>query len=161
LLEKSYTAGMIDLGTNSPLLMLDNMLMFGKLYSKGFNTAKKAAGNTRKTIRKEAIQSVNEALGSSSPEIIENTLKRNGRYIWDEITKGSTYTKGFGNFFREGNEELAQAFFSEFSGNIVSPDSPDAYYKALTDPKALDETKSFLTSLTEGLANSYGSLERW
>jgi hypothetical protein len=44
---------------------------------------------------------------------------------------------------------------------MVSPDSPDAYYKALTDPKALDETKSFLTSLTEGFANSYGSLERW
>ena len=93
LLEKSYAAGMIDLGTNIPLLMLDNMFMFGKLYSKGFNTAKKAAGNTRKTIRKEALQSVNEALGSNSPEIIENTIKRNGRYVWDEITKGSTYKR--------------------------------------------------------------------
>ena len=55
---------------------------------------------------------------------------------------------------------MAQAFIADTAGNYQSPDSPDAYYEALTNPEAQIKTKDFLTSVTEGFMNTYGNIDR-
>lgn len=161
--ENSDLVGLIDLGINVPILTLDNMLMFGKAYSRGFNNANKAV-NSRRTFGqwfRNLQGKASENLGVLENEIAQNVEKTAAGYGWNTITKGQAALKGVGHFLREGNEEMAQAYASEFASALYQPDSPDAYYQALYDPNALDNTKSFYQSAVQGFSNSYGNLDRW
>ena len=133
--DRANAMGLTTLIGNSVLLSLNNFDTFGKLYARGFKNAETIANDR---IKKEA-----------------------GKYIFDKVTKKEAIARGIRHGLVEGNEEMSQAFISETAGQRQSPDSPDAYYEALLDPNAEIETKSFLKSVTEGFANTYGNGDRW
>lgn len=133
--DRANAMGLTTLIGNSVLLSLNNFDTFGKLYARGFKNAETIANDR---IKKEA-----------------------GKYLFDKITTKEAIAKGIKHGLVEGNEEMSQAFISEVAGLRQSPDSPDAYYEALLDPNAEIETNSFLKSVTEGFANTYGNKDRW
>jgi len=56
---------------------------------------------------------------------------------------------------------MSQMWISEGAGIAYQYDSPDAYYKALTDPNAEKQTKGFVKGITEGFMNSYGDFSKY
>lgn len=148
--DRADRMGLTTLIGNTVLLSLDNYAQFGKLYARGFKNAKGLRSGITKAAEEQAIE-----------EAGKNVIKQEGKYAWKDITKKQAFMKGVKNGLLEGNEELAQAFIAETAGNMQSPDSPDAYYDALTDHNAQIQTKDFLTSVTEGFVNTYGNSDRW
>jgi hypothetical protein len=56
---------------------------------------------------------------------------------------------------------MNQAWISETMGNYKSPDSPDAYYRAIIDEDANIQTSNFLEAASKGFINTYGNGQRW
>lgn len=148
--EKADAVGLTTFIGNTILLSLDNYAQFGKLYARGFKNARGLSSGISKAAEEMAAE-----------EAGKNVVKQGGKYAWKDITKKQALMKGLKNGLLEGNEEMAQAFIAETAGNMQSPDSPDAYYEALTDQNAQLKTKDFLTSITEGFVNTYGNGDRW
>ena len=148
--QKADAAGLTTLIGNTILLTLNDFAMYGKLYARSMKGSGKLGNNLTQT----AEDMANEEAG-------KNIAREGGKYIWQDITKGEAVAKGLKNGLIEGNEELAQAFISEYAGNRQSYDSPDAYYQALTDKNAQLKTKDFLSSVTEAFTNTYGNGDRW
>ena len=146
-LERAHTMGLTTLIGNTILLSIDNLWQFGKLYGRGFNNAKGLANRIERGAAREGVE-----------DVVENGAKR---YVAKTTNRGMKVARGLSNGLVEGNEEMAQAFIADYAGNMQSYDSPDAYYEALTDPNAQLKTKDFLTSATEGFANTYGNGDRW
>ena len=148
--ERADAMGLTTLIGNTVLLSLDNYAQFGKLYARGFKNARGLSSGITKAAEEMAAE-----------EAGKNVIKQGGKYAWKDITKKQALMKGLKNGLLEGNEEMAQAFIAETAGNMQSYDSPDAYYQALTDPNAQLQTKDFITSVTQGFANTYGNGDRW
>lgn len=148
--NKAEAAGLTTFLGNSVLLTMNDYAMFGKLYARGFKNSKGLASSVSKAAEEMAAEKAGE-----------NVIKQGTKYAWNEITKKKAIARGLKNGLLEGNEEMAQAFISDFAGNLESYDSPDAYYTALIDPKAELETKDTLTALAEGFNNTYGNGDRW
>jgi len=73
-----------------------------------------------------------------------------------------SFGKGVMTGLREGNEEMAQAWASEFAGNwSFYEDSPDTYYRAMSNPKALNNTMSSWEAASKAFVNTYGNLDRY
>jgi hypothetical protein len=70
-------------------------------------------------------------------------------------------SKGLGIFAMEGSEEVNQAGFESLGANLYTPDSPDAYYQALTNDNYEAKTKDFMTSLTQAVKDSWGKGETY
>jgi purine nucleoside permease len=103
---------------NTVLLSYTNFKTFGKMYSQGAkNAARVAAGQSKRDLTKRV------------------TLQE-GKYAFEDITKKEAVLKGLQTGAREGLEEMNQAWISETMGNYKSPDSPDAYYRAMLDEDA-------------------------
>jgi hypothetical protein len=130
LIENSYKKQMEDLNdraaamgngillANTVLLSYTNFKTFGKMYSQGAkNAARVAAGQSKRDLAKRV------------------TLQE-GKYAFEDITKKEAVLKGLQTGAREGLEEMNQAWISETMGNYKSPDSPDAYYRAMLDEDA-------------------------
>lgn len=148
--KRADAMGLTTFVGNTILLSLDNYAQFGKLYARGFKNARGLSSGISKAAEEMAAE-----------EAGKNIIKQGNKYAWKDITKKQAWMKGLKNGLLEGNEEMAQAFIAETAGNMQSPDSPDAYYKALTDQNAQLKTKDFLTSITEGFVNTYGNGDRW
>lgn len=148
--ERADAMGLTTLIGNTVLLSLDNYAQFGKLYARGFKNARGLSSGITKAAEEMAAE-----------EAGKNVIRQGGKYAWKDITKKQALMKGLKNGLLEGNEEMAQAFIAEAAGNMQSYDSPDAYYQALTDPNAQLQTKDFITSVTQGFANTYGNGDRW
>lgn len=148
--DRANVMGLITLIGNTVLLSLDDYAQFGKLYARGFKNARGLSSGISKAAKEIAAE-----------EAGKNIIKQGSKYAWKDITKKQALMKGLKNGLLEGNEEMAQAFIAETAGNMQSPDSPDAYYEALTDRNAQLKTKDFLTSVTEGFANTYGNGDEW
>ena len=148
--ERADAMGLTTLIGNTVLLSLDNCAQFGKLYARGFKNARGLSSGITKAAKEMAVE-----------EAGKNVIKQGGKYAWKDITKKQALMKGLKNGLLEGNEEMAQAFIAETAGNMQSYDSPDTYYQALTDPNAQLQTKDFITSVTQGFANTYGNGDRW
>lgn len=157
--ERAANAGLITLAGNVPLLTLDNMMFMGRAYARGFKNARDLANGTAKQGTKKGFINAGEDI--LSEEATEGIVKQGAKYAFNTTSKKKAILKGLGISLNEGNEELAQAFVSDFAGNTQSYDSPDAYYLALTDPNAELKTKDMLTSVTEGFMNTYGNGDRW
>lgn len=155
--------GLTDFVTNTVLLAADNYLTYGKLYVRGFNEAKKNAKELGKNVGlKEAREAGSKALANESAEEMGKQITKEGkRYTWADFKTSKPYVEGLRTGLREGNEEMAQAFFGDYSGNRQTYDSPDAYYEAFLDPEAEAKTKDFLTSMSEAFMSSYGNPTRW
>ena len=161
--ENLKKAGLTDFLLNVPILALDNFWTFGRMYAQGFNNAKNVAGkNIKKSFLGRASQAANEAANAAENTLAQNTKKEAGRYAWNEITKKQSLGKGLMTGLREGNEEMAQGWAAEFAGNnAFYSDGPDTYYRAMSDPKALQETMSSWEAASKAFANTYGNLDRY
>lgn len=123
LAENRAHMGNVDLLLNIPLLMASNLAQFRRLYSKGFDTARKTA----------------RIVGDA------------GKYSLKKGMLSPT-AKAVGGALSEGVEEVSQSLVSEISGQAYSADTMD-YYKSRVDPKserkAVDWIKAFGTSLNK------------
>ena len=161
--ENLKKAGLTDFLLNVPILAIDNFWTFGRMYAQGFSNARNVAGkNVKKSFLGRASQAANEAADAAENTLAQNTKKKAGRYAWNEITKKQSLGKGLMTGLREGNEEMAQAWAAEFAGNnAFYSDSPDTYYRAMSNPEALNNTMSSWEAASKAFANTYGNLDRY
>lgn len=161
--ENLKKAGLTDFLLNVPILAIDNFWTFGRMYAQGFSNARNVAGkNVKKSFLGRASQAANEAADAAENTLAQNTKKKAGRYAWNEITKKQSLSKGLMTGLREGNEEMAQAWAAEFAGNnAFYYDGPGTYYRAMSDPKTLQETMSSWEAASKAFANTYGNLDRY
>ena len=161
--ENLKKAGLTDFLLNIPILALDNFWTFGRMYAQGFNNARNVAGkNVKKSFLGRASQAANEAADAAENTLAQNTKKEAGRFTWKEITNKQSLGKGLMIGLREGNEEMAQAWASEFAGNnAFYSDGPDTYYRAMSDPKALQETMDSWEAASKAFANTYGNADKY
>lgn len=161
--ENLKKAGLTDFLLNVPILAIDNFWTFGRMYAQGFNNARNVAGkNVKKSFLGRASQAANEAADAAENTLVQNTKKKAGRYAWNEITKKQSFGKGLMIGLREGNEEMAQGWAAEFAGNnAFYSDGPDTYYRATSDPKALQETMSSWEAASKAFANTYGNFDKY
>ena len=150
-IDNARLAGDIDLLGNTILLSLDNFNTYGRLFARGFKNAEKTAQNSIRTAARHADEKL-------SSRIIRNA---DGSYGFNKYGAKDLAKSGLKTAALEGNEEMAQQFLSNFSGNVRSYDSPDAYYNALTDSNAEQKTMDFTKSLTKAFADSYGDGSQW
>jgi hypothetical protein len=133
----------MDLAFNTAYLPITDYYTYGKLYSRGFKAKKDLAGKIKKSADDIIEQSTKESIFGN--RIIKDA---SGKYISTPISKGKSALKGAKIFGIEGSEEVNQKGFESFSVNYYTPDSPDAYYKALTNDDYEMNTKDFMSSLT-------------
>lgn len=156
--ERKKSMGATIFWGNTVLTSLDNIYSFGKLYKRGFQNAQTIA---KKRATKNALNEGLEQAAREDDEVIGGIVKEGADYNFKKITKKQALGRGLKIGLVEGNEEMAQALISATAGNWETYDSPDAYYRAMNDPQAELKTKDFLTSVTEGFANTYGNGDRW
>lgn len=157
--ENLKKVGLTDFLINVPILAIDNFWTFGRSYAQGFRNARTVAGNN---VKKSVHQAANEAAAAAESSLVQQTKKIGSEYIWNTITNKKVMGKGLLTGLREGNEEMAQALAASFAGNLYSyKDSPDTYYRAMTDPKALQETSDVWSALAKGFAETYGNGDRY
>lgn len=150
-IDNARLAGDIDLLGNTILLSLDNFNTYGRLFARGFKNAEKTAQNSIRTAARHADEKL-------SSRIIRNA---DGSYGFDKYGAKDIAKSGLKTAALEGNEEMAQQFLSNFSGNVRSYDSPDAYYNALLDSNAEQKTMDTTKALAQAFTDSYGDGSQW
>lgn len=158
--NRANAMGLTTLIGNTILLSLDNFDTFGKLYARGYKNARTISkGRVTREAMSEGLEKAGREIAQE--EAGKRITKEAGKYIYDPVSKKRALARGLRHGLVEGNEEMAQAFIAETAGNMQSPDSPDAYYKALLDPTAEIKTRDFIGSVTDGFVNTYGNGDRW
>lgn len=150
-IDNARLAGDIDLLGNTILLSLDNFNTYGRLFARGFRNAEKTAQNSIRTAARHADEKL-------SSRIIRNA---DGSYEFSKYGAKDIAKSGLKTAALEGNEEMAQQFLSNFSGNVRSYDSPDAYYNALLDSNAEQKTMDTTKALAQAFTDSYGDGSQW
>lgn len=157
--DRSVKMGLTDLIGNTILLSLDNFYTYGRLYARGFKNARDKIGNN---VRRSLNEITDDVAKREAIEEAGKGIRREGqKYIYDAVSGKKAVGRGLLTSAREGNEELAQQWIANTSGELQNYDSPDAYYKALLDPTAERQTKDFITSATQGFVDSYGDGSQW
>lgn len=149
---RARQAGNIDLLGNTILLSLDNFNTYGRLFARGFKNAERTAQNSMRSAMRHADETI-------SSRITRNA--ETGAYEFEKYGLKDNLLGGAKTAALEGNEEMAQQFLSNFSGNVRSYDSPDAYYNALTDSNAEQKTMDTTKALSQAFVDSYGDGQQW
>lgn len=123
--------GNADLLMNLPILLASNILEFGKLYSGGFKTAKKAT----------------------------NIVGKLGNYS-SALTKKRLVPQVLKNALSEGTEEISQKAASNIAGDYYGTDVNN-FYKSLTDREASKETLSWIQSFAKGINDTVNDGSSW
>lgn len=150
-IDNARLAGDIDLLGNTILLSLDNFNTYGRLFARGFKNAEKTAQNSFRTAARHADRKISSRIKKAI----------DGSYDFEKYGAKDIAKNGLKAAALEGNEEMAQQFLSNFSGNVRSYDSPDAYYNALTDSNAEQKTMDTTKALAQAFADSYGDGSQW
>lgn len=129
--EDRLKMGNMDLLMNIPILTASNIIQFGKLYTNGFKTARRAT----------------------------NIIGKAGEYTAGTTRLGATtaITKGA---LSEGNEEILQGAASRIAGNYYSTDVNN-FYKSKTNPEAAQETLDWVKSFAEGINETVNDGSAW
>lgn len=138
--EDRIHMGNVDLALNIPILTISNLIQFGKMYSRGFKTARRA-------------QQIEDNIGGRG---ITGTL---GKYA-PKTTKSEIYTAALKNPISEGMEEVNQQLASNISADYYKTDV-DNYYKALTDPNNRQEANSWLKASMQAFTETMGDQSTW
>lgn len=138
--EDRVHMGNMDLALNIPILTISNLIQFGKMYGRGFKTARRA-------------QQIEENIGGRG---ITGTL---GKYA-PKTTKSEIYTAALKNPISEGMEEVNQQLASNISADYYKTDV-DNYYKALTDPNNRQEANSWLKASMQAFTETMGDQSTW
>lgn len=159
--ENLKKAGLTDLLLNIPILAINNFWTFGKLYGQGFRNAKNAASKNVSFVAR-LLGEADKAATAADNSIAGGIRREGKRYGWEEIIKKKSLGKGLLTGLREGNEEMAQGWASEFSGyNNFYEDGPDTYYKAMSNPAELRKTMDSWKAASLAFANTYGNADRY
>lgn len=138
--EDRVHMGNVDLALNIPILTISNLIQFGKMYGRGFKTARRA-------------QQIEENIGGKG---ITGTL---GKYA-PKTTKSEIYTAALKNPISEGMEEVNQQLASNISADYYKTDV-DNYYKTLTDPNNRQEANSWLKASMQAFTETMGDQSTW
>lgn len=138
--EDRVHMGNVDLALNIPILTISNLIQFGKMYGRGFKTARRA-------------QQIEDNIGGRG---ITGTL---GHYA-PETTKKEIYTAALKSPVSEGMEEVNQQLASNISADYYKTDV-DNYYKTLTDPNNRQEANSWLKASMQAFTETMGDQSTW
>lgn len=138
--EDRVHMGNVDLALNIPILTISNLIQFGKMYGRGFKTARRA-------------QQIEDNIGGKG---IIGTL---GKYT-PKTTKSEIYTAALKSPISEGMEEVNQQLASNISADYYKTDV-DNYYKALTDPNNRQEANSWLKASMQAFTETMGDQSTW
>ena len=131
--EDKAKVGNTTLLLNIPILTASNIYQFGKLYSKGFNTARKTA---------------------------DVVLDESGKYAAKNTSKLYRVGRILGGGIMEGNEEVEQQLASDTQQHYYGTDFNN-FYRSLQDPEAAQETLSWTKSFGETLSRTMGEASTW
>lgn len=131
--EDKAKVGNTTLLLNIPILTASNIYQFGKLYSKGFNTARKTA------------------------DVI---LDESGKYAAKNTSKLYKAGRILGGGIMEGNEEVEQQLASDTQQHYYGTDFNN-FYRSLQDPEAAQETLDWTKSFGETLSRTMGEASTW
>lgn len=138
--EDRIHMGNVDLALNIPILTISNLIQFGKMYGRGFKTARRA-------------QQIEDNIGGRG---ITGTL---GKYA-PKTTKSEIYTAALKNPISGGMEEVNQQLASNISADYYKTDV-DNYYKTLTDPNNRQEANSWLKASMQAFTETMGDQSTW
>lgn len=130
--EDKAKVGNATLLMNIPILTASNFYQFGKLYSRGFNTARRTA------------------------DIVGDV----GKYEARGLSKTARAGKILGGGLSEGSEEVAQQIATDVSQHYYATDVNN-FYRSLQDPDAAQETLSWTKSFGETLGRTLGEGSTW
>jgi len=130
--EDKAKVGNTILLLNIPILTASNIYQFGKLYSKGFNTARKTLDITGEP----------------------------GKYAAKNTGKLSRVTRILGRGIAEGNEEVTQQLATDTQQHYYSTDYNN-FYRSLQDPEVARETLDWTKSFSETLSRTLGEESTW
>lgn len=138
--EDRIHMGNVDLALNIPILTVSNLIQFGKMYGRGFKTARR-------------VQQIEDNIGGRG---ITGTL---GKYA-PKTTKSEIYNAVLKYPITEGMEEVNQQLASNISADYYKTDV-DNYYKALTDPNNRQEANSWLKASMQAFTETMGDQSTW
>ena len=130
--EDKAKVGNATLLMNIPILTASNFYQFGKLYSRGFNTARRTA------------------------DIVGDI----GKYEARGLSKTARVGRILGGGLSEGSEEVEQQIATDVSQHYYATDVNN-YYRSLQDPDAAQETLSWTKSFGETLCRTLGEGSTW
>lgn len=130
--EDKAKVGNATLLMNIPILTASNFYQFGKLYSRGFNTARRTA------------------------DIVGDV----GKYEARGLSKAARAGRILGGGLAEGSEEVEQQIATDVSRHYYATDVNN-YYRSLQDPDAAQETLSWTKSFGETLDRTLGEGSTW
>lgn len=130
--EDKAKVGNATLLMNIPILTASNFYQFGKLYSRGFNTARRTT------------------------DIVGDV----GKYEARGLSKAARAGKILGGGLSEGSEEVAQQIATDVSQHYYATDVNN-FYRSLQDPDAAQETLSWTKSFGETLGRTLGEGSTW
>lgn len=130
--EDKAKVGNATLLMNIPILTASNFYQFGKLYSRGFNTARRTA------------------------DIVGDV----GKYEAGGLSKTAGAGRILGGGLMEGKEEVEQQIATDVSQHYYATDVNN-YYRSLQDPDAAQETLSWTKSFGETLGRTLGEGSTW
>lgn len=130
--EDKAKVGNATLLMNIPILTASNFYQFGKLYSRGFNTARRTA------------------------DIVGDI----GKYEARGLSKAARAGRILGGGLAEGSEEVEQQIATDVSQHYYATDVNN-FYRSLQDPDAAQETLSWTKSFGETLGRTLGEGSTW
>ena len=130
--EDKAKVGNATLLMNMFILPASNFYQFSKLYSRGFNTARRTA------------------------DIVGDI----GKYEARGLSKTARAGRILGGGLSEGSEEVAQQIATDVSQHYYATDVNN-YYRSLQDPDAAQETLSWTKSFGETLCRTLGEGSTW
>ena len=130
--EDKAKVGNATLLMNIPILTASNFYQFGKLYSRGYNTARRTA------------------------DIVGDI----GKYEARGLSKTARVGRILGGGLSEGSEEVAQQIATDVSQHYYATDVNN-FYRSLQDPDAAQETLSWTKSFGETLGRTLGEGSTW
>ena len=150
--HRAAQAGIADMILNTLYLPAENMFAYGKLYGRKF----KPKADLKKGVKEKAIDVA--AREADLEETMGKRIAREGKeYVATPRSAKKAALRGLGVGISEGAEEINQSAMSSFASNLYQPDSPDAYYKALTNDDYHMETKDAMTAFSEAMVDSWGN----
>lgn len=130
--EDKAKVGNATLLMNIPILTASNFYQFGKLYSRGYNTARRTA------------------------DIVGDI----GKYKAEGLSKAARAGKILGGGLSEGFEEVEQQIATDVSQHYYATDVNN-FYRSLQDPDATQDTLSWTKSFGETLGRTLGEGSTW
>lgn len=154
--HRAAQAGIADMILNTLYLPAENMFAYGKLYGRKF----KPKADLKKGVKEKAIDVA--AREADLEETMGRRIAREGKeYVATPRSAKKAALRGLGVGISEGAEEINQSAMSSFASNLYQPDSPDAYYKALTNDDYHMETKDAMTAFSEAMVDSWGNSDTY